>query len=59
MGQELPVYMWEPLFNRLTRISTEYAHKVLGVTPPMLTRYIKNKTYNKTRVLLHKRAFNC
>lgn len=47
MGQELPVYMWEPLFNRLTRISTEYAHKVLGVTPPMLTRYIKNKTYNK------------
>lgn len=47
MGQELPVYMWEPLFNRLTRISTEYAHTVLGVSPSMLTRYIQTQTYNK------------
>ncbi|OHO94495.1 hypothetical protein HMPREF2563_06960 [Staphylococcus sp. HMSC057G10] len=46
MGQELPVYMWEPLFNRLTRISTEYAHTVLGVSPSMLTRYIQTQTFH-------------
>ncbi|MCJ1656710.1 HNH endonuclease [Staphylococcus sp. NRL 18/288] len=47
MAKQLPVYMWEPLFNRLTRISTEYAHKVLGVSPSMLTRYVNNQTYNR------------
>ena len=47
MAKKLPVYMWEPLFNRLTRISTEYAHKVLGVIPSSLTRYIQNRTYNQ------------
>lgn len=47
MAKKLPVYMWEPLFNRLTRISTEYAHKVLGIIPSSLTRYIQNKTYNQ------------
>lgn len=47
MAKKLPVYMWEPLFNRLTRISTEYAHKVLGIIPSSLTRYIQNRTYNQ------------
>lgn len=47
MAKKLPVYIWEPLFNRLTRISTEYAHKVLGIIPSSLTIYIQTRKYNK------------
>lgn len=47
MAKKLPVYMWEPLFNRLTRISSEYAHEVLGVSPSSLTNYIQTRKYNQ------------
>lgn len=47
MGIRKPLYMWEPIFNKLTEITTEYANDVLNVDPTAVTKYVNNQNYQE------------